>query len=145
MIQQMSANGGKLPTLSSPLKLQQQNSSVKFTDEPCAHCGLYWSDEEEWVKCRSCPLCYHISCVVNEEYIEEDDFICPDCENDAQRPYIQTSKNTSLLLVGRVCIILFISVNLPYTYLLNLPPASAQIIPCMPKLPWIMADRLPMR
>ena len=72
--------GGKLPTSSRSLNHQQQNSTVKFTDEPCAHCGLYWSGEEDWVECRSCLLCYHTSCVATEEYIEQDDFLCPDCE-----------------------------------------------------------------
>ena len=35
---------------------------------------------EYWVECRSCLLCYHLACVVDdEEDVSEYDFVCPSC------------------------------------------------------------------
>ena len=58
----------------------QPNKQPVFTCELCAECGQYWIDGEQWLECRSCLLCYHTTCVADEEDLDNDNFVCPACQ-----------------------------------------------------------------
>ena len=68
---------------SIPVRFEDPETSFvppAFTEDTCSHCGHCWTEGEQWVECRSCLLCYHLTCVTDEEEdISEHDFVCPSC------------------------------------------------------------------
>ena len=67
----------------------QPKKQAAFTYEPCAECGHYWIDGEQWLECRSCLLCHHTTCVADEEDLDNDNFVCPACQQQLVKHLFQ--------------------------------------------------------